>query len=545
MEPNFPSILSDSLSAAGVKDADLTVQIIQSTGVDLNSLIEDIIVSDDSLKQIGVDPESVTATIFRDYLIQSLSLISNKQHKQHKIEMAKETAKSKNKTLRWTEVKHTKEEARQSKKINKYSGEVPQSQSTNNVKVNLQASAWGKQDRIVSRVSWPKSNKKRTNNAIMTSTTTNTTHHVSASVHLVKKQQQQQQQQQQQKHNQQLQFLASMFDFSPSVVSDVFDASNQDIEKSIKAFLEILDVDQSDSPPLQTPPPSPQSKSLISTPKPALAVLPPNIQLSNLFPDASTSEISLALSRFDFDLELAAAYLMKVDDMRRQKCMEREEKKKKKKFEKLDGRIPKIKVVLKKKENVESSSTAPSSISSRSALPPSDEELEAAFLETESVEYLHKRMEDCFQRAALSWTKGQMAHAGILSEEGRKYRKRRKLARLRDSTAIFNKNNNLKGRKLPQQHGTSCTVDLHGLHQSEAIQRVQMAIESFQSERRGRGTPKKFNKFGCLDIVTGRGRHSYKQKSKLMPAVEKWLKQHGMSYEVFSSKGFIRVKVKL
>ena len=92
-----------------------------------------------------------------------------------------------------------------------------------------------------------------------------------------------------------------------------------------------------------------------------------------------------------------------------------------KKFEKLDGRIPKIKVVLKKKENVESSSTAPSSISSRSALPPSDEELEAAFLETESVEYLHKRMEDCFQRAALSWTKGQMAHAGILSEEGRKY----------------------------------------------------------------------------------------------------------------------------
>ena len=121
MEPNFPSILSDSLSAAGVKDADLTVQIIQSTGVDLNSLIEDIIVSDDSLKQIGVDPESVTATIFRDYLIQSLSLISNKQHKQHKIEMAKETAKSKNKTLRWTEVKHTKEEARQSKKINKYS----------------------------------------------------------------------------------------------------------------------------------------------------------------------------------------------------------------------------------------------------------------------------------------------------------------------------------------------------------------------------------------------------------------------------------------
>jgi DNA-nicking Smr family endonuclease len=153
-------------------------------------------------------------------------------------------------------------------------------------------------------------------------------------------------------------------------------------------------------------------------------------------------------------------------------------------------------------------------------------------------------MESSFRRAAQSWSKGQKAHAGILSDEGRTYRKRRKLARLRDSNAIFQTNNPPQYRQQ-QQHVTSCSVDLHGLHQSEAIDRVRTAIASFQSERRGTGTPKKSSKIGRLDCITGKGKHSSQQKSRLMPCIEKWLQQQNIPHQVFQNKGFIRVSVRL
>jgi hypothetical protein len=112
-----------------------------------------------------------------------------------------------------------------------------------------------------------------------------------------------------------LEFLASMFDFSLEVVTDVYFQSNRNIEQSMQRFFEMLSQNE--------PPPPPPLQSPSQQQQPAKeyynhshwqdemqinpnAVLTPTIQLCNLFPDASTAEIKVALARFSNDLELAA-----------------------------------------------------------------------------------------------------------------------------------------------------------------------------------------------------------------------------------------------
>ena len=69
---NLSSILISALTVAGVSDAEMLVSLILSNNIDLNSLIEDIIISDEGLALVGIE-KGPTSGIFRDYLIQALA----------------------------------------------------------------------------------------------------------------------------------------------------------------------------------------------------------------------------------------------------------------------------------------------------------------------------------------------------------------------------------------------------------------------------------------------------------------------------------------
>lgn len=592
---DLAAVLTQSLLVAGVSDAELVVQIILSNGVDINTLLEEIILSDEGLQKLGIDPATETSTIFRDYLLQSLaelhqnnqnhtqtdgpivgaaplplpppiqnndhgsgaedeeastvgeetssttSTSNNIQYNDHDNNDEKAPSTTSASNIGWTVVTHKSKH-----KSDQYHGGtvvLPQAIfSTGSVSWDILPHS------SPTTIPTPTPN----DTALAPTSTTN--------------------------HIPHLEFLASMFDFSLEVVTDVYFQSNRNIEQSMQRFFEMLSQNEPSPPPLQSPSQQQQpvkeyynhshwQDEMQINPN---AVLTPTIQLCNLFPDASTAEIKVALARFSNDLELAAAHLIKTDDMRKEEKIKRNNRKMRRNGKHHQQRhhqqqqrwqqqqqqqpVSNIKVVMSmKKENVISAVDAANGKGTRTGISQgySDEELEAASHETESVEYLHRQMENCFRRAANLWSKGQTAHAAICSDEGRTFRKRRKLARLRDSQFIFNQNNNKNAQNSSvhhsfQEHKTSCKVDLHGLHQSEAIKRVQMAIASFQqSEKSSNGTPKKSNKIGYIDFVTGRGIHSLKQKSRLMPAVQKWLKQKHVPHQVYKSKGYVRVTVKM
>ena len=574
---DLAAVLTQSLLVAGVSDAELVVQIILSNGVDINTLLEEIILSDEGLQKLGIAPATETSTIFRDYLIQSLAELhqnnqnnpqtncptvaaaplplppptqNNDHDNDDEEEATSTTSTTNNKTttnesnnMGWTVVTHNSKQ-----KPNQYHGgtvTLPQANfSTGSV-------SWDTLPHSSPTTIPPPTPTPAPNDTVLAPTST--TNHIPH-----------------------LEFLASMFDFSLEVVTDVYFQSNRNIEQSMQRFFEMLSQNE--------PPPPPPLQSPSQQQQPAKeyynhshwqdemqinpnAVLTPTIQLCNLFPDASTAEIKVALARFSNDLELAAAHLIKTDDMRKEEKRKRNDRKMRRNgkqhqqhhhrqhhWHQQQQPVSNIKVVMSmKKENVISAVDAANGKGTRTGISQgySDEELEAASYETESVLFLHRQMEKSFRRAANLWSKGQTAHASICSDEGRTFRKRRKLARLRDSQFIFHQNNNNNAQNSSvhhsfQEHKTSCKVDLHGLHQSEAIKRVQMAIASFQqSEKSSNGTPKKSHTIGYIDFVTGRGIHSLKQKSRLMPAVQKWLEQKRVPHQVYKSKGYVRVTVKM
>ena len=648
---NLAVVLADALNACGVPDSEMTVQIIESNGVDMNSLIEQVILSDEGLIPFGLEPSSSTSNIFRDFLIQALAA-QQQQQRQLPVHLplpgepflmqrweqdspptttTTTSASSDDQAppLTWTEVTNKRKGFRfappppptstmrtnLSVKPSNYPL-LPSSASNSHVVGRKGSQQFGgKQSKIRhNRPNYSKATKSSKGRKI---TKSMNNHKSSSKAHhhhhdkdgndgndgkndrdgimigsIV------------QPHSDcsgggsssttsskysEIEFLASMFDVSLSVVTDVYNQSNQSIEKSVSVFVEILNT----NPNMEASTVANQSKEQCCEdihdhdhnynhddddalhifendqdrtlwPEDLDAgdtgmMLPAKSQLSGLFPMASASEISIALSRFSNDLELAAAHLMAMEDGRKIEKKKRQAK-----------QLKKLQQVQSRQENKSSSKTGASNLI-RVVLPqkhrkeggPSYVGTAAAMMddgfhgyaneETESVEYLHSRMEDCFRRAAQAWSNGQTAHAGILSEDARKFRKRRKLARERDAAYIFQQHNQYSttsslsaaAAAAAQEHGTSLQIDLHGLHQSEAIQRVHQAIQLFRSERSGSGSPNKRLKLGRLDIVTGRGIHSNQRRSKLMPAVQRWLQQQNISHEVYQSKGFVRAKIKL
>ena len=667
---NLAAVLADALNACGVPDSEMTVQIIESNGVDMNSLIEQVILSDEGLIPFGLEPSSSTSNIFRDFLIQALAA-QQQQQQQLPVHLplpdepflmqrweqdspptttttTTTTASSDDQAhLTWTEVTNKRKGSR--------FAPPPPPTSTMRTNLDVKPSNYpllpssasnsrlassgnvvgrkgsqqlgGKQGKIKhSRPNYSKATKSSKGRKI---TKSMNNHKGSSKAHYYHDNDGNDAKNDRdgitigsivQPHSDssgsggstasskysEIEFLASMFDVSLSVVTDVYNQSNQSIEKSVSVFVEILntnpnteasivanqskekcredihdhdhnhdhdhdnddalhifeydqdrtlwpeDLDAGDTG-MMLPAESQLSES-------GDMMLPAKSQLSGLFPMASASEISIALSRFSNDLELAAAHLMNMEDVKKIEKKKRQAK-----------QLRKLQQVQSRQENKSSSKTGASN-SIRVVLPqkhrdggggPSYVGTAAAMMddgfhgyaneETESVEYLHSRMEDCFRRAAQAWSNGQTAHAGILSEDARKFRKRRKLARERDAAYIFQQHNQYSttsslsaaAAAAAQEHGTSLQIDLHGLHQSEAIQRVHQAIQLFRSERSGSGSPNKRLKLGRLDIVTGRGIHSNQGRSKLMPAVQRWLQQQNISHEVYQSKGFIRAKIKL
>ena len=56
---DLAAVLTQSLLVAGVSDAELVVQIILSNGININTLLEEIILSDEGLQKLGIDPATV------------------------------------------------------------------------------------------------------------------------------------------------------------------------------------------------------------------------------------------------------------------------------------------------------------------------------------------------------------------------------------------------------------------------------------------------------------------------------------------------------
>lgn len=114
-----------------------------------------------------------------------------------------------------------------------------------------------------------------------------------------------------------------------------------------------------------------------------------------------------------------------------------------------------------------------------------------------------------FDRAAAAFKKNDGASAKRLGALGREANLRMKELHHRAAEAIF------QARNPP--HVTDI-VDLHGLHVSEALERLPPAL--------GKALP------GTLRILTGTGHHTKGTgRARLRPAVKKWLQDEGYFFE--------------
>lgn len=114
-----------------------------------------------------------------------------------------------------------------------------------------------------------------------------------------------------------------------------------------------------------------------------------------------------------------------------------------------------------------------------------------------------------FDRAAAAFKKNDGATAKRLGALGREANERMKELHRQAAQAIF------EARNPP--HVTD-VVDLHGLHVSEALERLPAALE--------KAPP------GILRILTGTGHHTKGTgRARLRPAVKKWLQENRYFFE--------------
>lgn len=114
-----------------------------------------------------------------------------------------------------------------------------------------------------------------------------------------------------------------------------------------------------------------------------------------------------------------------------------------------------------------------------------------------------------FDRAAAAFKRNDGATAKRLGALGREANERMKKLHRQAADAIFEARNPVSVRDV---------VDLHGLHVSEALERLPGALE--------RAGP------GEVRILTGTGHHTKGTgRARLRPAVKKWLQERGYMFE--------------
>lgn len=122
----------------------------------------------------------------------------------------------------------------------------------------------------------------------------------------------------------------------------------------------------------------------------------------------------------------------------------------------------------------------------------------------------------CFDRAKKAKLSGSAAEAARLATQGHELNQKMFAKHDEAADAIFEHRNTREQRNRG-------IIDLHGLHVSEALDRLPYAIES--------------NPRSKVRVLTGSGHHTLGTgKARLRPAVEKWLSDNGYKYEEVQDK---------
>lgn len=131
----------------------------------------------------------------------------------------------------------------------------------------------------------------------------------------------------------------------------------------------------------------------------------------------------------------------------------------------------------------------------------------------------------CFNAATVAFKRGDKARAKQLSREGRELDERMRRLHMQAAEAIF-KDRNRGGLLASDKSGSSCTVDLHGLHKGEAVHFVEMALNAAVEQGKQ-----------WLVAICGVGRHSKVGRSQVLPTVKAWLSSNGYEFTESGTDG--------
>lgn len=161
------------------------------------------------------------------------------------------------------------------------------------------------------------------------------------------------------------------------------------------------------------------------------------------------------------------------------------------------------------------------------------EAVAAEYAEARSVARDHARLRNaCFQQATQAYMAGNKALAKELGAKGRWHNEQMKAAHEKAAMETFSKRNNPQLRHHPGASTSSIpTIDLHGLHVSEALLHLEQTLAKLQSQH---------NVQRCR-IVVGIGQHS-KVPSRLPSAVRDTLNSWGFGYSE-PYQGVLEVKL--
>jgi DNA-nicking Smr family endonuclease len=132
-----------------------------------------------------------------------------------------------------------------------------------------------------------------------------------------------------------------------------------------------------------------------------------------------------------------------------------------------------------------------------------------------------------FTMAVQAFSRGDGRTAKELANRGREAASISKVAHYHASRMIFDQTNTNSPSSSSSSSSvpTVRTIDLHGLHVSEAIALLERVIQEELQEQY-----KDENRIRSLNIITGVGRNSAQGKAKIKPAVEKYLDQENFKY---------------
>eukprot|EP00474_Spongospora_subterranea_P010099 CRZ10557.1 hypothetical protein [Spongospora subterranea] len=146
-----------------------------------------------------------------------------------------------------------------------------------------------------------------------------------------------------------------------------------------------------------------------------------------------------------------------------------------------------------------------------------------------------RRRNSYFTNATAAFLRGDGALAKELSQKGRYHHNQMELLHQQASGQIFDaRNENLEVAK-----GLGHVVDVHGLHATEAVDRIHRLLSQLCAEFGRSQTGSRSGRY--LDVITGVGRHSYSGVGKVRPAVLAYAQSSGYQFQEMSIAGSIRV----